>query len=86
MICVSIADVTADEACRIIQEHEISEVRLDRIQFKERDLERIFTSGRTVATFRPVDGTDDGKRKDILKSAMARRISYIDIVGESNDL
>jgi hypothetical protein len=38
MICVSIADVTADEACRIIQEHEISEVRLDRIQFKERDL------------------------------------------------
>jgi len=85
MICVSIADVTADEACRIIQEHEISEVRLDRIQFKERDLERIFTSGRTVATFRPVDGTDDGKRKDILKSAIRHGASYIDIEVESND-
>jgi len=85
MICVSIADVTVDEACRIIQEHEISEVRLDRIQFKERDLERIFTSGRTVATFRPVDGTDDGKRKDILKSAIRHGASYIDIEVESND-
>lgn len=85
MICVSIADVIADEACRIIQEHEISEVRLDRIQFKERDLERIFTSGRTVATFRPVDGTDDGKRKDILKSAIRHGASYIDIEVESND-
>ncbi len=85
MICVSIADVTADEACRIIREHEISEVRLDRIDFVETDIEQIFTSGKTVATFRPVDGIDDDKRKDILKAAIKHGASYVDIEVESND-
>jgi 3-dehydroquinate dehydratase-1 len=85
MICVSIADVTADEACRIICDHEISEVRLDRIKFDESDLEKIFTSGKTVATFRPADGIDNEKRKDILKSAIKYGASYIDIEVENND-
>ena len=85
MICVSIADVTADEACRIIREHEISEVRLDRIKFSDSDLEKIFTSGKTVATFRPVDGIDDEKRINILKAAIKHGASYIDIEVENND-
>lgn len=85
MICVSIADVTADEACRIIREHEISEVRLDRIKFTEDDLEKIFSSGKTVATFRPVEGMDNEKRKDILKSAIKYGASYVDIEVENSD-
>jgi 3-dehydroquinate dehydratase-1 len=85
MICVSIADVTVDEACRIIGEHEISEVRLDRIKFAESDLERIFSTGRTVATFRPVDGIDNEKRKGILKAAIKYGASYVDIEVENND-
>jgi len=85
MICVSIADVTADEACRIIKGHEISEVRLDRIKFSETDIERIFTSGKTVATFRPAVGIDNEKRKEILKSAIIYGASYVDIEVECND-
>lgn len=86
MICISIADVTADEACRIIKDNEISEVRLDRIQFAERDLEKIFTSGKTVATFRPADGIDNSKRMEILKTAIRYGASYIDIEVENNDV
>lgn len=85
MICVSIADVTADQACSIISEHEISEVRLDRLKFSDSDLERLFTSGKTVATFRPVEGMDNGKRINILKAAIKYGASYIDIEVENND-
>lgn len=85
MICVSIADVSVNEACDIIREHEISEVRLDRMQFTENDLEKIFTSGKTVATYRPVEGLDNGKRKEILKSAIKHGASYVDIEVENSD-
>lgn len=85
MICISIADVTVDEACRIIRENELSEVRLDRIKFAESDLEKIFGSGKTVATFRPVEGIDDNTRKEILKSAIKYGSSYVDIEVENSD-
>ncbi|HPJ34639.1 MAG TPA: type I 3-dehydroquinate dehydratase [Spirochaetota bacterium] len=85
MICVSIADVTADEACRIIRENEISEVRLDRIKFSDSDIEKIFTSGKTVATYRPVEGLKEEKRKEILRAAIKLGASYVDVEVENDD-
>lgn len=85
MICVSIAGVNADEACRIIRANELSEVRLDMIDFTESDLERIFSSGKTVATYRPVQNLDNSKRKEILKAAIKYGATYVDIEVENSD-
>ncbi len=85
MICVSIAGVNADEACRIIRENELSEVRLDLIDFADRDLERIFSSGKTVATHRQLENLDNSRRKDILISAIKHGATYVDIEVENSD-
>ncbi len=85
MICVSIADVSVSEVCRIIRENEISEVRLDRIKFAVTDLEKIFSSGRTIATYRPTEGIEEEERKKILTSTIKYGASYIDVEVESSD-
>lgn len=85
MICISIADVTADDACRIIRENELSEVRLDKIKFEENDIEKIFSSGKTVATCRPVEGLSEAGRKEILKAAIKHGASYVDLEVENSD-
>ena len=85
MICVSIADVSVDEACSIIRQNEISEVRLDRISFGRSDLEKIFSSGLTVATYRPLEGVDSGRRLEALTDAIKHGASYVDVEVESSD-
>jgi len=85
MICVSIADVTVDEACNIIKNNELSEVRLDKINFNESDLKKIFSSGKTLATYRPVESIDNGKRLDVLIKAIKSGASYVDVEVENND-
>lgn len=86
MICVSIADVSALEALRIVKANELSEVRLDLIEFTGDDVENIFSSGnKTIATFRPVDSVPEKERKDILIQAVNAGASYVDIEMENNN-
>lgn len=86
MICISIADVTAAEALKIIENNELSEVRLDRISFGSGDIGRLFSTGRkTVATYRPLKDVSDDDRKKCLIEAVNSGASFVDIEVENGD-
>ena len=86
MICISIADVTIDEAVNIIENSEISEVRLDRLVFNKDDIPKLFSSKKsTIATYRPTDGVTDSERKEWLIAAINGGAQYVDIEVESSD-
>lgn len=86
MICVSIADLTVPEAVKIIENNDISEVRLDRIDFTAEDIKKLFSTGRkTVATYRPVENVSDEKRMQTLIDAVNAGATYVDIEVENSD-
>ncbi len=86
MICVSIADVTTDEAKKIINENELNEVRMDRLRLDSNDIKSIFSSkNRTIATYRPVEGLDESRRKEALLMAIESGATYVDVEIESMD-
>ncbi len=86
MVCISIADVTVEEALGIIDESTICEVRLDRMKFTEEDLQKLFSRGKkTLATFRPSENVSHEKRLDVLKQAIKHGASMIDIEVENRD-
>jgi len=87
MICVSIADVTIDEALDIIKTADISEIRLDRLDFKDEDLAGLFLKEyKTLATYRPVEGITDERRMTVLKSAIDSGASMVDVEVENSDI
>ena len=86
MICVSIADVTVTEAIKIIETNELSEVRLDLIQFTPEDIKKLFsTKNKTIATYRPSDSVSDSDRITTLIDAINAGASYVDIEVENDD-
>lgn len=86
MICVSIADVSIKEAEKIITENELSEVRLDRLKAGNDEIKSIFSSkGKTIATYRPVEGLDEESRKNALILAIESGASYVDVEVEASD-
>lgn len=86
MICVSIADLSVPEALEVIGSNELSEVRLDRINFSSGDIERLFSTGKlTVATYRPSESVNENERKKSLIAAVNAGASYVDIEVENDD-
>jgi len=86
MICVSIADVSVADAIKIIENNELTEVRLDRINFSGGDIKKLFSSkNKTVATYRPVETVPDNDRKIALIEAINTGASYVDIEVENSD-
>ncbi len=86
MICVSIADVTVDEALQIISGSEISEVRLDLLKHGRADIKRLFASKqKTVATYRPGGDISETDRLEVLTEAVNSGATYVDIEVESDD-
>jgi 3-dehydroquinate dehydratase len=86
MICISIADVTIDEAINIIESNELTEVRLDRLVFNKDDISKLFSSkNNTIATYRPMDGVTESERKERLIAAINAGAKYVDIEVESSD-
>jgi len=85
MICVSIADVTIDEAIDIIKGNELSEIRLDRLVFSKDDIARLFSHNNTIATYRPAAGVAESERKELLIAAINAGARYVDIEVESAD-
>ena len=86
MICISIADVTIDEAVNIIEDSELSEVRLDRLIFCKDDMAKLFSPENiTIATYRPTAGVAESKRKELLIAAINAGAQYVDIEVESGD-
>lgn len=86
MICTSIADISAAEAINIIENSELSEVRLDRIKFGAGDIEKLFSSeNRTIATYRPDKSVTEDARKKTLIDAINAGATYVDIEVENED-
>ncbi|MCL1865634.1 MAG: type I 3-dehydroquinate dehydratase [Spirochaetes bacterium] len=86
MICISIADVTIDEALNIIQSNELSEVRLDRLVFNKDDISKLFSAkNSTIVTYRPTEVVTESERKKWLIAAINAGAQYVDIEVESSD-
>lgn len=86
MVCLSIADVTADEAVSILEKVELAELRLDRIDFKRKDLERLFTTkAGTIVTCRRSEKMSEDERRDIIIEAIEKGASMVDVEVENSD-
>jgi 3-dehydroquinate dehydratase-1 len=87
MICVSIADVTAAEAKKIVDENELCEVRIDKLKLGSDDIKSIFSvKGKTIATYRPSEGVSESTRIGTLLLAIRSGAAYVDIEVETGDL
>ncbi len=86
MVCLSIADVSADEAMDILSKVNLAELRLDRINFDKKDIKRLFsTRTKTIVTYRQNKKTNENERKDILIEAIKNGASMVDIEVENSD-
>lgn len=87
MICISIADVTADEAKKLINENELCEVRMDKLTLTSDDITSLFSAkGKTIATYRPSEGLSESARIASLALAIQSGAAYVDIEVETDEL
>jgi 3-dehydroquinate dehydratase type I len=86
MICLSIADVTADEAVNILGRVELAELRLDRIDFHKKDLGRLFsTKAGTIVTCRRSSKMNEDERRETIIEAIEKGASMVDVEVENSD-
>lgn len=86
MVCLSIADVSADEAMDILAKINLAELRLDRINFEKKDIGKLFSSkAKTIVTCRPNDKINEDERKDIIIEAIKKGASMVDVEVENSD-
>ena len=80
MICISIKEKTPDECLEAMKGEEFVEIRLEEMELKMGDLERLFSKRgvTTIATCRP-GRISDGERMKLLLSAIEAGASYIDV-------
>lgn len=87
MICISIADVTASEAKKIIDENELCEVRIDKLRLSSDDITSLFSAkGKTIATYRPSEDLAESTRIGALLLAIRSGAAYVDIEVETGDI
>ncbi|MCI0503595.1 type I 3-dehydroquinate dehydratase [Candidatus Micrarchaeota archaeon] len=88
MICVSIAEGTADGCIRALEGLELAEIRMDEMEPQEltkANIRRIFSSPlKLIATCRP-GIIDEEHRRGILIDAVDSGAAYVDIEVESDD-
>lgn len=85
MICVSLAEPSADDCLKALEDVDFAEIRIDRMSVDEEETRSIFLMPkRLIATCRP--GTlDDEARKRLLLAAVGAGASYVDIEVEAED-
>jgi 3-dehydroquinate dehydratase type I len=84
MICVSLADIDAEECLKILRDMDFAEIRIDRIEADIEDIKRIFSSHpRLIATFRPGSAAEE-QREYFLLTAIETGAAYVDIEFEAN--
>lgn len=86
MICVSIAEKTAEDCIRTLEDIEFGEVRIDAlIKPSEAEVKRIFNSHKNlIATCRTKE-IKDSERKNLLKTAIECGAKFVDIEAEATD-
>lgn len=86
MVCLSIADVSADEAMKILSKVNLAELRLDRINLDKNDIGRLFsTKAKTIVTCRQNGKINEDERKNIIIEAIKNGASMVDIEVENSD-
>lgn len=88
MICVSIAEKTADGCIRALRGLELAEIRIDALEPSEQSPEkirRIFSQPlKLIATCRPGQ-IPDNERKSLLLAAVECKAAYVDVEVDSPD-
>ena len=85
MICVSIANIKFNDLKVLIPNFEMMELRLDLLDFSDKDYQEIIDSKKPIiATYR-YGNTDDKIRLASLKKAILQGVSYIDIEIDAKD-
>ena len=85
MICVCIAEKTADDCLMALAGIEFAEIRIDKMEADLTDIKKIFSyHSQLIATCRPGDRSR-AVRLDLLKAAINAGAAYIDIEVEAED-
>ena len=85
MLCVSIADIDFEQCKKILQDVDLAEIRLDKLDFSPRQVEDIFSMpGKWIATYRP-GRISESERKEFLITAIEAGAAYVDIEIEADD-
>ncbi|MCK4765156.1 MAG: type I 3-dehydroquinate dehydratase [Candidatus Aminicenantes bacterium] len=85
MICISIADVDFEECSAALQDVEMAEIRLDRLNLSDQQVREIFSLPcRTIATHRP-GKISAAEREASLIGAIECGAAYVDIEIEAGD-
>lgn len=86
MVCLSIADVSADEAMNILAKVNLAELRMDRIDFDKKNIGRLFSSkAKTIVTCRVNEKINEDERRNIIIEAIENGASMVDIEVENSD-
>ncbi|MBS3067078.1 type I 3-dehydroquinate dehydratase [Candidatus Micrarchaeota archaeon] len=87
-VCVSIGDCSVEECIKSLQDLELAEIRLDKINAKlsTDDVKNIFSQKlKLIATCRATKTLNDTERKNLLLSAIDAGAAYVDIEVEASD-
>ena len=85
MICVSIAEKTAESCLQALKRVDFAEIRIDKMAVGIEDVKRIFSRHpKLIATFRP-GLADDKKRKELLSAAIEAGAAFVDVEVEASD-
>jgi 3-dehydroquinate dehydratase I len=84
MICVSIAEPSVERCVKALKGLDFAEIRMEGMELGIDSIKAIFAQPLSlIATCRP-GNLDDGKRKQLLMSAIAAGADYVDIEVESD--
>ncbi len=85
MICVSIAEKTAEKCIEALKGIDFAEVRLDKMSIDLEDVKKIFSRHpKLIATCRP-GALSEKKRKSLLVAAITAGAAFVDIEVDSDD-
>lgn len=85
MICVSIAEKTAERCLQALKKVDFAEIRIDKMAVGIEDVKRIFSHHpKLIATFRP-GIADDKRRKELLSAAIEAGAAFVDVEVEASD-
>lgn len=84
MICVALSETNLNKCIELVQQFELSEIRIDLCKFNAVQVKEIFSNGgKLIATCRPNPLTDN-ERKELLITAIQNGASYVDVEIESD--
>lgn len=80
MICLSIANATVEEAKELMKQFELVELRLDKLQWGNSQLEDVLSQSKNcILTCRESSSINQEKRKALLETGIKHSAQYLDL-------